>query len=96
MRAIDEKQDEALEDSAAAGDELKKAYKYTAKSRRRKIALGMAAVGGAAGVIMSGGLLGVAGLVGGGLAGNYVGKKAEETAETKAEKCKFEGTDPDN
>ena len=85
MREVNDQQEEALEDTAVAGDELKKAYKYTASSRRRKIALGMAAVGGAAGVIMSGGLLGVAGLVGGGLAGNYVGKKAEETAETKAE-----------
>ena len=61
-----------------------------AKKRKRKIALGLAAVGGTVGVVASGGLLGVVGLLGGGLAGNAIGKRREKAAKQKAVNCRFE------
>lgn len=93
LDAFDEDDDQVVEQEeskAQEEDELKKKYINKAKKRKRKLALGLAAVGGTMGIVASGGILGVVGLVGGGLAGAAIGKKGEKAAKKKAVNCKFE------
>lgn len=90
MEQMDDNVTETINESAKAGDEIKKAYVYKAKNGRKKLTYGLAIAGGAVGLIASGGLAGVALAAGGGLAGNLIGKKAEKKAKERVKHTEFE------
>ena len=80
-----------MEETAAGGEELKKAYAYRAKKRQIKVAIAMAMLYGTVGAVVTGGVLIPIGLAAaGGFAGHEIGRKIEEKAVKRADALEFE------
>ena len=91
MEQVDELQLDAQEDTAEAGEQLKQAALYKAKSKKHKLCLGLAAVGVVGGVVATGGVGGAVVVgVAGGAAGYGVGKGNERMVKKRLKETKFD------